>query len=147
MGKFLLLVVLFFSFPANAFQVCECGPEGTPSENFDRAFAVFTGTVEDVFRKFTPDRFEITFKVHKSWKGARNEKIKIYTSGRDAFALIREGLTCGYNFEKNKTYLVYSYRDKNRHGPSFVSYCGGTKPIEQAEQDMEQFPEPIFSFE
>lgn len=141
-----ILLLLLLPFPAHALKVCKCGPARTADERRARAFAVFTGTVREIKRQFDPDRHKVTFVIHQSWKGVTNDTASVYTSGTDEYALIKEGITCGLGFEEGQSYLVYSYRDKNRHGPAHVSRCGGTKPLGAAADELQELGPPMLSF-
>lgn len=146
MRYFLLTLILLLPIDAGAFEICKCKEGETLAEKQDRAFAIFTGTVKEVRREINPDRHKIKFKVHDSWRGAKHKTISVYTSGTDAVSLVREGLTCGYKFKRGETYLVYSYRQRHRNGPSSVSHCSGTKKVDKAKYDLKTLGDPMLSF-
>jgi hypothetical protein len=110
---------------------CSCA-EPAPELAYDRAAAVFVGTVAGIERSFT-DWLGITrsiwpfihFTVTRRWKGAAG-----------AVVTIRAPLTgeaCGYPFREGETYLVYAVG-----GARLTSgYCAGTKELSLAAKDVE----------
>ena len=147
-GFIVALFIMFSAHSANAFDVCSC-PDAKPTveESLKRSISVFTGTVKEIKRNYNPDYIKYVFEVTDSWKGVNNKEISIKSDAVDAVSLIRQGVTCGYDFKKNQSYLVYSNRRKNMKGPAYASQCSRTKPIIEARQDLEELGNPVKSYE
>ncbi len=127
MRTWILIALLLLSSDAYALTVCKCTEKQSVEEEFQRAFAVFTGTVEDIKIGIGANkRTKVTFKVHRSWKGATHETISVYAAGSGLYSRGKELLLCNYQFTEGQTYLVFSHRKHNRNGLSFVSECGNT---------------------
>lgn len=133
---FIINIISISSFysDSHAFNYCKCSKKQvTLEEKFKNAFAVFTGEVTKIRKYFSPDYTMIRFKVKKSWKGVKTNRFAVKTGGRDLFALIREGITCGATFKKGKSYMVLSYRNHST-GLSYTSNCGNVIPLENRER-------------
>ncbi len=142
-----LCLPLFISTPAVALKYCQCSEEPElPYDALNGAFAVFTGEVIAIDRAFNPDRTRVKFRVEQSWKGTRHSTISVFTSGSDAIALLREGITCGYRFTVGERYLVYSFRKRNHSGLSYVSDCSRTRRLAEAEEDLALLGQPELDF-
>lgn len=149
LGCFLVTGLCYFlaSSSAHALQYCQCNDEPElPYDALNRAFAVFTGEVISIYREFNPDRTRVKFRVEQSWKGARRSTISVFTSGTDAVALFREGITCGYRFTVGERYLVYSFRKRNQTGLSYVSDCSRTRRLSEAGEDLAVLGLPEWDF-
>ncbi len=143
----LALCLTFLTSPALAFKICRCTDKDiTPLERYDRAFGVFTGKVQKVRRRLNPDAHHVTFDVYDSWKGVRFEEVIITTSGTDYAAVLREGITCGYDFNKGDEFLIFSYRNHNDRGLSSTSACGNIIPLTQASAYIDYFGKPSWQF-
>ncbi len=137
-----LLVLSFTDAPsARALEVCTCLARDTQDDR-DRAYAVFSGTVRRIERRFSPDRTEVTFDVQAVWKRVKTQKYAVWTQGSDVVAMAREGLTCGYTFESGETYLVFAYRNPNDNGLAWVSNCGHTKKLREAYDELAELGKP-----
>lgn len=144
---FIILVLLGFPPATQAFSLCKCTKKFSVEEDFQRSFGVFTGTVTRIVRKLNPDVYQVRFNVHESWKGVTHPTVSVFTEGLDIYTLGTTGITCGYNFKPDETYLVFSFRQKNRRGPAFVSACSHTIPLSQAENILKTLGEPNQRFE
>ncbi len=125
---------------------CSCAPlPGTPKERAREALsgstAVFSGEVVE-FEKPPPDtamvegtmltvmgdarrKATVTLRVSEVWKGPRQQTVTITTEADSSMG-------CGYPFEEGWEYLVYA-----TGGEPSVSLCGETKPLSDADADLE----------
>nr|MBA3951825.1 hypothetical protein [Rubrobacter sp.] len=67
----------------------------------------------------------VTFEVEEAWKGASEGSVVVYGQGPEP--------SCGIDFERGETYLVYAYRSDGYLG---TDYCGRTKPLSFAGSDV-----------
>ena len=121
---------------------CSC-KQIAPQEAFEKADAVFSGTVERFEpddttyeeataypgqRKYVIKENQLTawITVTKKWKGVEGPHAKVNTATNDA--------VCGYPFKVGREYLIYGKRD--RHGEFHASLCSGTKLIDDAAGDL-----------
>lgn len=114
---------------AGTAHACSCAETRDVGETFDRSAAVFSGKVVKAEEK-PPDeggRFlgPVTFEVEKVWKGASENNAVVYGQGPE--------VSCGIDFEKGETYLVYAYRTDGRLA---TDYCGRTQPLSSAGTDV-----------
>ena len=93
--------------------VCVVSPE-TPTpeqvraalvEDFNEAFAVFTGEVVE------RDNFKVKFKVDKIWKGKFGDEIVMRTGAVDNGDGTITSSSCDYGFHRGEKYLVFAYGD------------------------------------
>ena len=110
--------------PAHA---CSCVPL-SHSERLDRADAVFAGEATAVKARpqipllwSSSDPVTVEFAVKKVWKGPQQKTVTITT--------VRAQASCGYEFQKGGTYLVYA-----RNGATGL--CDGTAPAWRAFEDI-----------
>lgn len=91
---------------------CSCAM-ATPSEQFENATAVFVGTVNDI----SADGYDniVDFDVSESRKGLNTKSVSVTTR--------QQGASCGFNFEKDREYIVYAYDDRGGLG---TGICNGT---------------------
>ncbi len=143
----LIILILFYVQPSFAVSICNCSDDEGLAENYDRAYLVFTATVSKIINEYEYNRQRILFNVHKSWKRANNKKISAYNATTDFFSEIRAGVTCGYNFKKKESYLVFAYREKPMSGALYVSKCGGIKLLKDAKKEIKTLGQPIHIFE
>ena len=129
---FLSIVFLLIIITTNVFA-CDCN--GTPGfeTEYKSANTIFVGQVisikpyqEENGQKYFKE-FIIEFKVDKAYKGITLKTTKV----RTAVAIA----SCGYPFEEGRIYLVYSY---TKHESSYVTYCGRTKEINEAKEDIDK---------
>lgn len=141
-----LLLLVAVSFPISPVTACDQALL-TPARAFLSADYVFRGRVENLQYLDNPEqeipepRIIVTFSVSAVWKGKSEKQILIHTTHNKT--------TCnGYVFRAGQEYLVYAQR--NRRAENFlarffapkkptigVKVFGGTKPIADAEADMD----------
>ena len=115
---------------------CSCAETRSVEETFEKSAAVFSGEVvkaeetppeppdgDDPFLGLGP----VTFEVEETWKGASEDSVTVYGHGPE--------VSCGIDFEKGETYLVYAYRTNGDLG---TDYCGRTKPLSLAGSDVSE---------
>ena len=106
---------------------CKCLPPKRPSEELNRAVAVFSGKVSDI--KTEEHRFVVQIKVESVWKGEIPKTITVQTSKWES--------ACGYSFAAGKQYLIYVYGGE----PFDVGHCSRTKPLDSASEDLKELGE------
>ncbi len=74
------------------------------------------------------DELEVMVEVTNWWKGAAAPQAVVRT--------IYECCLCGYPFEKDESYLIYVWED--RDGLYRTSFCLRTKPLDEAQEEMNQ---------
>ena len=107
--------------------------------NYD---AVFSGRVVDIVPPesrgnivSSGDPVSVNFEVYKSYKGVDSKNVTVTTA--------LSGVSCGYEFEKDKEYLVYAH--KNNNGNLSVSLCSNTSLLSESQSDVVLF-NTIFFF-
>ena len=132
-------------------HACSCLEPSPPLEALEEASAVFSGSVVS----FETYSFEVEFDsgrtesywsveldVDRVWKGP---------AASTTFVYVWHGPACGYgNFEIGEDFLVYTHQliyDEVDAVSLFVSFCSRTRPLEDAEEDLQelgdgQAPEP-----
>ncbi|WP_158602137.1 hypothetical protein [Cohnella endophytica] len=131
MFSILFVVTGIVSYPANRASACSC-VGGSAKDKLERSTVVFEGKVIKK-GKTRQSQFgglrEYTFDVDKAWKGVQSSKVTIYSyDGSEA--------SCGLQFNKGQSYLVYSYLDKDNSLQT--NYCSGNIPISQAGDEINQ---------
>jgi hypothetical protein len=134
----LLLVPGTLSTPAYA---CEVGEPGPPTqERIDQSAAIFSGTVSEIRAlaiEHAPDQNVVFFKVEKYWKIPDGhdyyDKLVVFTPPNQG--------SCGYEFEENKTYLVYTTEHGLHVNALYTALGYGNKPIENANEDLDVLDE------
>ena len=113
---------------------CTCAGTRSVEETLKKSAAVFSGEVVKAEEEppEPPDGNgsflglgPVTFKVEETWKGASEDSVTVYGQG--------PGVSCGMDFEKGETYLVYAYRSDGNLG---TDYCGRTKLLSFAGSDV-----------
>ncbi len=116
-GLFLLALLLGFSLVAAGARpayACSCAGSST-EEQFRRSDAVFAGEVVEV-GKFPmeqagpmdpgmPYLAPVSFDVKAAWKGVAGDSVVVHGQG--------PGPSCGLDFERGETYLVFAGRGEN----------------------------------
>ena len=74
-----------------------------------------------------PSLGKVTFDVSDVWKGVSEEPVAVYGQGPEA--------SCGIDFERGESYLVYAYRSSG-DGALETNLCDATKPLTEAERDL-----------
>lgn len=121
----LVACTLFSTTPAFA---CKCMVPTVEAARADAA-ALFEGRVLDVAkqtREGEMPRVRATLAVVRTWKGLdREERVEVLTN--------KDSAACGYEFEKDESYLVYAQRND---GVLHVSLCSRTRPMAEASEDL-----------
>ncbi len=125
---------------------CRCAPKLPVKEALAKADAVFAGTIVEA--RVLPDSYpmtddstgavdelEVMVEVTNWWKGAAAPQAKVRT--------IYECCLCGYPFEKDESYLIYVWEDRETPGLYRTSFCLRTKPLDEAQEEMNQLTKLI----
>ena len=139
MKYFVVFLITFslFAIPLNPQEstACSCIKQ-TPEQSIKESTAIFSGTVIKTSEKHPSwpiisgiDPVIVEFQVDKVWKGPVADTVTIQTA--------HDSAACGYNFEDEKSYLVYSYSILE-YDPLVVeaSLCSRTQLIENAAEDL-----------
>ena len=113
---------------------CSCAVNSDPNKAIEEAEAVFSGKVLNIKQGREQNgivgaieyRDVNLFEVQETWKGINQSQVMVYDNGGDA--------SCGVNFEESKSYLVYTY--KNKEGDLYTSLCSRTAEISKAGEDL-----------
>jgi len=133
-------IVLMFAIALlglSAFQggeayACSC-VGGDAKAKLERSNLVFLGKVieiGDVNKDSSkmPER-RYVFEVEKSWKGAPDHQVTLYSyDGAEA--------SCGYKFDLNQTYLVYTYQEEGSDKTPRTNLCSGNLLQTEADEDI-----------
>jgi hypothetical protein len=103
---------------------CDCKPPPAPKKAMEAAAAVCLAEVVSI--ETEGQERTVTLKVEKWWKGGDKAELVVTTH--------KSGATCGYGFEKGKTYLVYASNAGEQNKTLRVSLCSRTRTKEQAEK-------------
>ncbi|MCL6603186.1 MAG: hypothetical protein K6T94_09955 [Paenibacillus sp.] len=133
LSAILLFCSLTILVPEKAYA-CSCAEYPDPNKAIEEAEAVFAGEVlnikEERKQKGIVGAIEYRdvnlFEVQETWKGINQSQVMVYDNGHDE--------SCGVNFEENKSYLVYTY--KNKEGDLYTSLCSRTAEISKAGEDL-----------
>jgi len=129
---FFLLLFVFLVFSADTTFACSCIPAKSIAQELEQSTAVFSGKVIEIKRhkeaKTIFVTVEVIFSVEKAWKGMERKTVSVFTSSNSA--------SCGYNFRKNRTYLVYAHGDTE--GNLSTSICSRTKRVKDASKDLDE---------
>jgi len=124
-----LLSVAWLLVAGSETMACQCAPESTPCEAYGDASSVFVGhvTSADVstHEGYSSRYYEI--KVEEVFLGTIASIVRVSSSS----------LLCGYEFERDKHYLIYTYGDLNDGKEFSVTYCSRTRPLDAAADDLE----------
>lgn len=121
-----LIVVLFAT--SHEAQACSCLPPGPVAQEFERADAVFIGSIA---RARQEDRFfVIAMEVKSSWKGVEEGEIELRTA--------QDTAACGYPFEYGKAYIVYASKSD---GELWASLCSRTRLLQGGEDEVRALDE------
>jgi hypothetical protein len=120
--------------PPNKAYACSCAV-GNTAEKLERSSAVFEGKVIDKGGTIKVEHNRLrkyTFEVERAWKGVNKKRITIYSYDGDS-------ASCGFEFNKNETYLVYSYLGDDELLQT--NLCSGNLPISLAKDEIAQLGE------
>ena len=118
---------------ASEAYACTCALVSTERQ-IKMSDAVFSGEVvsiepgERATDVSPPSLGRVTFEVEESWKGTLEESVDVYGHG--------PGASCGIKFDEGKSYLVYARRSGGG-GSLQTGLCDSTKPLEQADDDLQ----------
>ena len=124
-----ILSLLTISIPSIGYT-CSCVSEPPVQEELEKSAAVFSGKVIDIREEsqFNPKR-SVLFEVSNSWKGVHETQIIVATG--------LGGGDCGFDFEKEKEYLVYA-NESSMYGDKQLSttICDRTTEMATAQKDL-----------
>src|SRR5262245_24343894 len=133
-------LALLFCLGGDVFA-CSCVRPGPPCQEYWRADAVFVGLVkakeikEEAFK--TPDGVEVrrldaevrvTFTITDAFRGVTGNEVDIFTNNSSA--------ACGYNFERDRVYIVYAYEYPKGDGKFRASICSRTQIYSESSPDI-----------
>ncbi len=138
-NKIILLfsVCLIFLVFNTGGYACSCLPPSSPAQELDKSTAVFSGKVIEIKKheqkkaagEYDPfTAVEAVFEVEKSWKGIDKKQVSVFTSSNSA--------SCGYNFQKGQSYLVYANADEQER--LVTGICSRTKNLNDAREDLNE---------
>lgn len=125
----LLLSVAWLLVAGSETLACQCAPESTPCEAYGDASSVFIGQVAsaDVSTHVGYSSQYCEIRVEEVFLGSIASTVRVSSSS----------LLCGYEFERDKHYLIYTYGDCSDGKSFFVTYCSRTRPLDAAAEDLE----------
>lgn len=113
-------------------QACSCGGSPPPEAEFKFSSGVFVGEVISsrdyelpLNRRRLSRPLVMRVAVEESWKGVDTPEVDLITN--------RYGASCGLPLPPGSRYLFYTYESEDNY---FVSYCSGSKPVDEAEDDL-----------
>lgn len=128
--------ITFITLSTPTAYACSCSPPGPSVLSYFDYDAVFSGRVVNIVNPeprgnivSSADPVNINFEVYKSYKGVDGKSVAITTA--------LSGASCGYDFEKDKEYLVYAYKDNNDN--LSVSLCSNTSLLSESQKDIVLF--------
>jgi Carboxypeptidase regulatory-like domain len=120
---------------------CSCIANGPPCQAYWQADAVFVGLVkakeikEEVSK--TPSGEEVrrldaevrvTFTITDAFRGVTGKEVDIITNN--------SGAACGYNFERDRAYIVYAHEYPKGSGKLYASSCSRTQRYSESSPDI-----------
>jgi hypothetical protein len=128
-------LVLLGGVSVRSAHACSCAGGASLEKQIRMSDAVFSGEVENIEPderapgSGPPSLGRVTFDAKEVWKGGTEEPIEVYGYGDE--------VTCGIEFERGESYLVYAYRSNgNEDNLLETDFCGPTKPLENADGDL-----------
>jgi hypothetical protein len=131
--------------PTAAACTCDINP---PCAAIWQAEAVFVGTVVDRASEVVGGSLSWTvhrIAVSRTFRGSVDSSVTLVPALRPSAEAIAQSLsypggletisTCDYRFEPGREYLIYAHRTDQ--GRWTTSLCSGTKPLEEAAEDLE----------
>ena len=120
----LLLAVIAALFAPRPAAACKCGRARGPGEAFTRAEVVFVGTVGRT-KQIDKTNYETTFAVGEVFRGKLGKTAVVASEWN--------GGSCDHGrYKAGEQMLVYA----GGTGTLNVSTCSGTKPLDQADDDL-----------
>ena len=111
-------------------RACKCAPL-TPKDAYAQADAVFEGRVVEIqidgSAKDSQPRLRVRFRTVRAWKGVRSEIVEVVTPSESA--------ACGYSFERDTSYFVYS---TEQDGILVATSCGRSRKMSEADDDLRE---------
>ena len=136
MTKWLMVILAFavalsFLTTPGSVSACSCIGGVSPSEAFEQATAVFSGTVISLEKPISQvfssaDPVTVVFQVDTVWKGPKQDELAVTTP--------LSSVSCGYEFQIGRSYLVYASGSENALQ---VSKCSRTMPLVMADEDLD----------
>lgn len=127
-----LVLIQLTTFYSSKAYACSCAFPET-KEKLELYSAVFEGTVIEIGETKSLSPYsqvrEYTFAVERAWKGVKDKEV-IITS------LDGGSNSCGYQFSKDRTYLVYASLDKD--DTLLTSLCSNNLLSSEAGEDLKQ---------
>ena len=149
---YLLILALFSSLVlaagpyAGGAHACSCAGGGSTEEEFRRSTAVFSGEVVEVGESpmeqsgpmdpGMPYLAPVTFDVNAAWKGVEGNSVVVHGQG--------PGASCGLNFERGETYLVFAGGSEGGGGKLQTGLCSATM-LASEETARNMFGPPVDS--
>ena len=123
-GAFLVVMSIVV---APSTYACSCLPPEPPQQALQDADAVFAGRVLRI--ESLPDHnVRVVLEVEEQWKGNLGSRVELMTANNSA--------ACGFNFDREKRYVVYARRYENSQ---HTGLCDRTAQLESAQEDLEYF--------
>lgn len=127
------LTLLLAALVASDVVACSCAPPPPPKAALEASAAVFSGKVVDV-EDIGDFQRAVTIEVASTWKGVKGRKVTVQTA--------KHGATCGFGFEKGKSYLVYAYETKQGEAKVLsTNLCTRTRALGDAKDDLTELGE------
>lgn len=122
-----------FTLGAKPASACSCAGDASFSDKFKHADVVFSGKVQAIRLALFSSEWnaeEVTFEVQQAWSDQVHKRMAVETS--------QDSASCGYEFEKGKSYLVYGAYDDR--GALLTHLCSGNGQLgnSQATEDLAQ---------
>ena len=114
---------------------------GPPCREYWRADAVFVGLVKakeikdeftksasgEMVRRLNAD-IRVTFSITEAFRGASGKEIDVFTTNG--------GGSCGYDFQRDRVYIVYAYEYPKGSGKLHASICSRTQMFSESSPDI-----------
>lgn len=131
-----VLFLIFLIGNATYVHPCSCGDQ-SQRERFRKADYIFLGQVTEIAdSKLDYFVYAVKFKVEKLWKGSRKAELTVN------FDLDTPGFCGDLHLEKDKTFLIYAYREQG----ALVSFtdCGPNLRAEYAATSIKKLNNPLY---
>ncbi len=133
MRRISCLALLLTLIVAAEVLACSCLPPPPPKVALEASTAVFSGKVLDVEDIGVFQR-AVTIEVASAWKGVKGKTVTVQTA--------KHGATCGFGFEKGKSYLVYANETKQGEAKALsTNLCTRTRALGDAKEDLAELGE------
>ena len=128
-GVMLFLLVGWLLVAGLETRACSCAPVETPCEAYNSASSLFIGLVTSVSVSahggYSSGNYEIN--VEEVFVGKLGSTVRVSASS----------LLCGYEFQRDKHYLIYASGDRKDSETLFVTYCSRTRLLDEADEDLQ----------